>query len=106
MIDTWGLTHIALAVADLDRASRFYREIFGAVEVYRQATLVQVQMPGTRDVIVFELRGRPQGGASGGTARFGFRLKAPADIGAAARARRAAGGPVKSPGEFWPGEPY
>ena len=45
MINTWGLTHIALAVADLNRASRFYRDVFGAVEVYRQATLVQVQIP-------------------------------------------------------------
>jgi len=106
MIDTGGLTHIALAVADLDRASRFYREVFGAVEVYRQATLVQVQMPGTRDVIVFELRDPDQVGTSGGIAHFGFRLKDPADVGAAARAVQPAGGTVKSTGEFCPGEPY
>jgi catechol 2,3-dioxygenase-like lactoylglutathione lyase family enzyme len=106
MINTWGLTHIALAVADLDRASRFYREVFGAVEVYRQATLVQVQIPGTRDVIVFELRDPAKVGASGGIAHFGFRLKDPADVDEAARAVQAAGGTVKSKGEFCPGEPY
>jgi catechol 2,3-dioxygenase-like lactoylglutathione lyase family enzyme len=106
MINTWGLTHIALAVSDLDRASRFYHDVFGAVEVYRHATLVQVQMPGTRDVIVFELRDPDQVGVSGGIAHFGFRLKDPADVEEAARAVRAAGGTVKSQGEFCPGEPY
>jgi catechol 2,3-dioxygenase-like lactoylglutathione lyase family enzyme len=106
MIRTWGLTHVALAVADLDRASRFYREVFGAVEVYRQPAFVQVQIPDTRDVIVFELRDPAKVGTSGGIAHFGFRLRDPADIDAAAKAVQAAGGTVKSQGEFCPGEPY
>ena len=106
MIRTWGLTHVAFAVADLDRASRFYREVFGAVEVYRQPAFVQVQIPDTRDVIVFELRDPAKVGTSGGIAHFGFRLRDPADIDAAAKAVQAAGGTVKSQGEFCPGEPY
>jgi catechol 2,3-dioxygenase-like lactoylglutathione lyase family enzyme len=106
MIRTWGLTHIALAVADLDRASRFYRDVFGAVEVYRQPTFVQVQIPETRDVMVFELRDADKVGTSGGIAHFGFRLRDPADVDAAAKAVEAAGGRVKSQGEFCPGEPY
>jgi catechol 2,3-dioxygenase-like lactoylglutathione lyase family enzyme len=106
MIRTWGLTHVALAVADLDRASRFYRELFGAVEVYRHPAFVQVQIPETRDVIVFERRDPEKVGTSGGIAHFGFRLRDPADIDAAAKAVQAAGGTVKSQGEFCPGEPY
>jgi len=106
MIRTWGLTHIALAVADLDRAVRFYQDVFGAVEVYRHPTFVQVQMPDTRDVIVFELRDPEKVGTSGGIAHFGFRLRDPADVDAAAAAVQAAGGTVKSQGEFCPGEPY
>jgi catechol 2,3-dioxygenase-like lactoylglutathione lyase family enzyme len=106
MIRTWGLTHIALAVADLDRAARFYRDVFGAVEVYRDPTFVQVQIPETRDVIVFELRDADKVGTSGGIAHFGFRLRDPADVDAAAKAVQAAGGKVKSQGEFCPGEPY
>ncbi|HEY7169496.1 MAG TPA: VOC family protein [Vicinamibacterales bacterium] len=106
MIRTWGLTHIALAVADLDRAVRFYRGVFGAVEVYRHPTFVQVQLPDTRDVIVFELRDPEKAGTSGGIAHFGFRLRDPADVDAAAAAVQAAGGTVKSQGEFCPGEPY
>ena len=31
MIRTHGLTHIALAVRDVDRSSRFYGQVFGAV---------------------------------------------------------------------------
>jgi catechol 2,3-dioxygenase-like lactoylglutathione lyase family enzyme len=106
MIRTWGLTHIALAVADLDRAVRFYRDVFGAVEVYRQPTFVQAQIPDTRDVIVFERRDPEKVGTSGGIAHFGFRLRDPADVDAAAKAVEAAGGTVKSQGEFCPGEPY
>jgi catechol 2,3-dioxygenase-like lactoylglutathione lyase family enzyme len=106
MIRTWGLTHIALAVADLDRAVRFYGGVFGAVEVYRHPSFVQLQIPETRDVIVFELRDPEKVGASGGIAHFGFRLRDPSDVDAAAKAVAAAGGTVKSQGEFCPGEPY
>jgi catechol 2,3-dioxygenase-like lactoylglutathione lyase family enzyme len=37
VITTWGLTHVALAVRDPDRAARFYEEGFGAVRVYADA---------------------------------------------------------------------
>jgi catechol 2,3-dioxygenase len=105
MIRTYGLTHIALAVADLDRASRFYQRVFGAVEVYRDGGFVQIQTPGSRDVIVFEQRPR-EAGKSGGVIHFGFRLVEPEDIDAAARAIADAGGRIISQGEFCPGEPY
>ena len=90
----------------LDRASRFYREVFGAVEVYRDPAFVQLQIPDTRDVIVFELRDPEKVGTSGGIAHFGFRLRRAGDITRAIDAVRAAGGRVKSHGEFVPGEPY
>jgi len=110
MVRTHGLTHIALAVADPQRAVRFYREVFGAVTVYDHGDFVQLQTPGSRDVLVFEraldatARGRV--GQSAGIAHFGFRLVDPADIDAAARAVTAAGGTVLEQGEFCPGEPY
>jgi catechol 2,3-dioxygenase-like lactoylglutathione lyase family enzyme len=106
MIRTYGLTHLALAVRDLDRAAAFYQRVFGMVTVYRDAGFVQLQTPGTRDVIVFEAGGAAKAGTSGGIAHFGFRLADPADIDAAAQAVREAGGTVKSQGEFVPGEPY
>jgi catechol 2,3-dioxygenase-like lactoylglutathione lyase family enzyme len=105
VIRTYGLTHVALAVSDLDRASRFYRDVFGAVEVFRQPGFVQVQTPGSRDVIVFE-EDASRAGATGGVTHFGFRLTDPSDIDAAARAVADAGGTVLRRGEFVPGEPY
>jgi catechol 2,3-dioxygenase-like lactoylglutathione lyase family enzyme len=96
MIATYGLTHVALAVRDAGRA----------VEVYRGVGFMQVQTPGSRDVLVFEERDPSRVGTSGGIAHFGFRLRNPEDIDAAARAVRRAGGTVKEQGEFVPGEPY
>lgn len=105
MVKTYGLTHIALGVRDLTRASRFYRTVFGAVEVYRQDGFIQMQTPGTHDVIVFEQKPK-SARRSGGIAHFGFRLQNPKDIDRAAREVVRAGGKVRSKGEFCPGEPY
>ena len=105
MIKTYGLTHVAVAVRDVNRASKFYRSVFGAVEVYKKDDFVQLQTPGSRDVLVFEEKPKLAGKA-GGIAHFGFRLQNPKDIDAAARAVKKAGGRVKSKGEFVPGEPY
>src|SRR5262245_31965500 len=106
MVKTYGLTHVALAVRDVDRAARFYREVLGAVEVYRGSGFVQVQTPGTRDVLVFEERDPSKVGKSGGIAHFGFRLQNPNDVKIAADDVLRAGGVVKETGEFVPGEPY
>ncbi|HZW54593.1 MAG TPA: VOC family protein [Candidatus Elarobacter sp.] len=105
MIKTFGLTHVALAVRDVERASAFYQRILGAVEVYRHDTFAQLQTPGARDVIVLE-RDVKRAGTRGGIAHFGFRLQRPKDIDAAVRAVKKAGGRVREHGEFVPGEPY
>jgi catechol 2,3-dioxygenase-like lactoylglutathione lyase family enzyme len=105
MVKTHGLTHVALAVRDAERSLRFYAQVFGVVAVYRQKGFVQAQTPGSRDVLVFEESGK-RAGKAGGVAHFGFRLVDPADIGAAARSVKRAGGRILSKGEFCPGEPY
>lgn len=105
MVRTYGLTHVALAVRDAERAFRFYREVFGAVEVYRGEGFIQAQTPGSRDVLVFEERA-DRAGTAGGVVHFGFRLVDPAEIDAAVQAVERAGGAVLSRGEFCPGEPY
>jgi catechol 2,3-dioxygenase-like lactoylglutathione lyase family enzyme len=105
MVKTYGLTHVAVAVRDVDRAAKFYHHVLGAVEVYRQDGFVQLQTPGSRDVLVFEEKPKVAG-KIGGVAHFGFRLQDPKDIDAAARAIADAGGTIKEQGEFVPGEPY
>ena len=79
MVKTYGLTHVAVAVRDVKRASKFYRSVLGAVEVYAHDGFVQLQTPGSRDVLVFEEKPKLAGKA---------------------------GGRVKEQGEFVAGEPY
>jgi catechol 2,3-dioxygenase-like lactoylglutathione lyase family enzyme len=105
VIKTYGLTHIALTVRDPARSARFYRDVLGAVEIYNDGRFVQLQTPGSRDVIVLE-EGTRNTGKSGGIAHFGFRLVNPKDIDAAVRTVEKAGGTILDRGEFIPGEPY
>jgi len=106
MIRTFGLTHLALSVEDIDRAFAFYEAVFGMVAVYRGDDFLQAQTPGTRDVLVFERSGRKVSGKTGGIVHFGFRLADAADAANAAMAVEGAGGTVVEQGEFCPGEPY
>jgi len=105
VIETHGLTHISLAVADPERSLRFYRDLFGVVEYYRDADSIQVQGPGPHDVLAFE-RDKRAAGRAGGIAHFGFRLKDPEGIAAVFRDVEPAGGRVLRHGEFAPGAPF
>jgi catechol 2,3-dioxygenase-like lactoylglutathione lyase family enzyme len=105
VVKTHGLTHVAVAVRDLDRTEAFYAAILGAQVVYKDAGFLQMQTPGTRDVLVFEKNAK-QAGKAGGVLHFGFRLIEAADIAQARAAVKAAGGKITDTGEFIPGEPY
>ena len=105
MVNTHGLSHIALSVADLDRSLAFYVAVFGVREYVRNDSSIQVLGPGPHDVIAFEKRPR-SAGVPGGIIHFGFRLTRPEDIHAAVAEVERAGGTVSSRGEFAPGLPY
>ena len=105
MIETYGLTHVALAVRDPERSLRFYQHVVGAIAVYREDDSIQAQTPGSRDVLVFE-KSPKRAGKSGGVVHFGFRLVTPIDLPSAIATVERAGGRVLSHGEFCPGAPY
>ena len=105
MVRTFGLTHLALTVRDVERAFGFYESVFGLVAVFRREDCLQAHTPGARDVLVFE-QGERSARVPGSITHFGFRLTDPRDIDAAAKAVTDAGGSIEEQGEFAPGEPY
>jgi catechol 2,3-dioxygenase-like lactoylglutathione lyase family enzyme len=105
MVKTHGLTHINLAVRDPERSLRFYNEVFGVREYYRDDDSIQVQGPGPHDVIAFERDPKAAGGVRG-LSHFGFRLTDPADIDKAVHEVERAGGRLLRRGEFGPGFPF
>ena len=102
---TYGLTHIAIAVKDIDRTFAFYSKVFDVVAMYHTETFLQVTTPASNDIIVFEKQ-EAEYGKTGGIIHFGFRLKNPADIEEMAKRITDAGGTITDKGEFCPGEPY
>ncbi|MET0659674.1 MAG: VOC family protein [Steroidobacteraceae bacterium] len=105
MVKTHGLTHISLAVRDLDRSLSFYSAVFGVREYFRDERQIQVQGPGPHDIIAFE-KAEDTAGVVGGISHFGFRLTQPEDIGLAVAEAQKAGGRILRQGEFSPGFPY
>jgi len=102
---TYGLTHIAIAVADLGITSLFYQKVFDMEVIYKEENFLQLTTPGSNDIIVFEKKKAPYG-KTGGIIHFGFRLKNADDIDEMAERIKKAGGNITSKGEFCPGEPY
>jgi catechol 2,3-dioxygenase-like lactoylglutathione lyase family enzyme len=104
MIKTHGLTHLSLDVADPDASLRFYRDLFGVKEYFRDADSIQVQGPGAHDVMAFVRSAAA--GKPAGINHFGFRLTDPTDIDAAVATAERAGGRIIERGEFAPGLPF
>ncbi len=105
MIRTQGLTHIHLVVRDLRRSLRFYKDVFGMEERFRDGPkMVFLNTPGSQDLIT--LNEDPAevdlAGVNGGVAHFGFRLSDTAEIDAAIVEIEAAGGRLIRRGEHAP----
>lgn len=106
MIETEGLTHIHLRVRDLDRSLRFYQQVFGMQEMFRDGELVFLNTPGSADTITLNPHHEGLAGESGGIEHFGFRLKPDVSQDDAIEDVEAAGGRLIRRGEHAPGVPY
>jgi catechol 2,3-dioxygenase-like lactoylglutathione lyase family enzyme len=102
MVKTYGLTHINLAVPDIERSKLFYGQVFGAVEIRREqldeGPMVMLNTPGSRDVVTLWQTGGPYGDM-GSLRHFGFRLRDPGDIDRALADVVSAGGNVLRRGD-------
>ena len=106
MIETAGLTHLHLFVADLDRSLRFYREVFGLEEMFRDGPkMVFLRPPTSSDTITLN-EVPDKAGATGGIDHFGFRLADKAKLDDAIEEVEQAGGRLIDRGEHAPGSPY
>ena len=102
MVKTQGLTHIHLIVRDLERSLRFYHDIFGMQERFRDGPhMVFLNTPGSNDLIT--LNQDPQegylAGSRGSIGQFGFRLANPLDLDTAIAEVERAGGKLLSRGK-------
>ena len=103
---TYGLTHLAIAVKDIERTLRFYQHVFDMKVMYHEEKMIQLTTPGCNDILVFEERDHDQVGETGGIAHFGFRLRNAEDIEEMFEKIKEAGGTIIDKGEFVPGSPY
>ena len=103
---TYGLTHLAIAVKDIQRTLRFYQQVFGMEIMYHEESFLQLNTPGCNDILVFQQHEAIETGNSGAIAHFGFRLKKPEDIEEMTNKILTAGGMIIDKGEFVAGSPY
>jgi catechol 2,3-dioxygenase-like lactoylglutathione lyase family enzyme len=103
---TYGLTHLAISVKDIERTMRFYTSVFEMAVMYHEKDMVQLTTPGCNDILVFQADLNDSTCKPGGIAHFGFRLRDPKDIEALTEKVVRAGGIIKDRGKFVPGSPY
>jgi catechol 2,3-dioxygenase-like lactoylglutathione lyase family enzyme len=103
---TYGLTHLAIRVKDLERTTRFYTAVFDMEIMYNEPTFVQLTTKDASDILVFELHDAVESMHTGGIIHFGFRLRDPDSIDEMHQRILSAGGELIEQGEFVPGSPY
>jgi catechol 2,3-dioxygenase len=105
------LTHIHLLVKDLERSLRFYRDVFGLEERFRDGPkMVFLRTPGCRDTITLsesdDVEERSRVGTLGGIDHFGFRLRGPKDLDGAIAEIEKRGGKLVRRGTHPSGEAF
>jgi catechol 2,3-dioxygenase-like lactoylglutathione lyase family enzyme len=109
MIKTEGITHLHLAVADMQRSLAFYGNVFGMDELFREGPdLVFLRTRGSNDTLTLNedpsLRGHA--GDGGGIQHFGFRIADKNDLDQAVEEVERWGGRLIRRGEHEPGHPF
>jgi catechol 2,3-dioxygenase-like lactoylglutathione lyase family enzyme len=99
LIETEGLTHIHLYVADLDRSLRFYRDVFGLEEMFRDGPKMVFLRPRNSSDTITLHEVPERAGKTGGIDHFGFRLLDENQLDTAIQEVERAGGHLLERGE-------
>jgi len=96
MIRSRGLSHIQIAVRDLQRSVLFYKSVLGLRDKFAGGDGVAfLTTPGAHDIITLNQAGDPErAGQTGGIAHFGFHIDGLSDFEAALLRAERAGGKV------------
>lgn len=51
---TYGLTHLAISVKDIEKTLKFYCAVFDMQVMYHEKDMIQLTTPGCHDILVFQ----------------------------------------------------
>jgi catechol 2,3-dioxygenase-like lactoylglutathione lyase family enzyme len=109
-VETHGIRHIHLLVADHARSVAFYRHVFGMEVGFRDGDIVFLHSPNHRDDLALHLAvtddDKARVGTQGGYEHFGITVKDRGQLDDCIALVIAAGGTVVDKGEHAPGVPY
>jgi catechol 2,3-dioxygenase-like lactoylglutathione lyase family enzyme len=109
-VETLGIRHIHLLVADHERSVAFYQQVFGMEVAFRDGDILFLRSPDGRDDLALHLartaEERDRVGRHGGFEHFGITVKDRARLDDCIAAALASGGTLVDKGEHAPGVPY
>lgn len=109
-VETRGIRHIHLLVADQERSVAFYRSVFGMEVGFRDGDIVFLHSPDGRDDLALHRAvtddERARVGHTGGCEHFGITVADRSQLGVCIDLVVAAGGTLVDRGEHAPGVPY
>ena len=109
-VETLGIRHIHLLVADHDRSVSFYRDVFGMEVSFRDGNILFLHSPNHRDDLALHLADtrdeKARVGAQGGCEHFGITVKDRGRLDDCIALVIESGGALVDKGEHAPGVSY
>jgi len=109
-VETLGIRHIHLLVADHDRSVSFYRDVFGMDVGFRDGKILFLNSPNHRDDLALHLAvtydEKARVGVQGGLEHFGITVRDRGRLDDCIALVIASGGALVDKGEHAPGIPY
>jgi catechol 2,3-dioxygenase len=109
-VETLGIRHIHLLVADHERSVSFYRDVFGMDIGFRDGNILFLQSPNQHDDLALHLAvtadEKARVGAQGGCEHFGITVKDRGRLDDCIDLVITSGGALVDKGEHAPGVPY